>query len=86
MKLPKLKLPGLPSQDSSTGRAGKTALQAVLGFVIGLFVVVWGVPGVPEAVIDYVKNNAVQILLLVGVPSGLVSFVWNFFRKDIENY
>lgn len=80
----------LPDQDSSTGRAVKTAIQAVGGFIIGLIVVVWGVPGVPEAVIEYVRNNVFQIMITLGLPtiigSGGLSFVWNMLRKNIPNY
>lgn len=76
----------LPSQDSSTGRGLKTAAQSIIGFIIGLFVVVWAVPGVPTTVINYVHNNFLQVLLIIGIPSGITSFVWNFFRKDIPNY
>jgi hypothetical protein len=76
----------LPNQDSATGRALKTAAQAAIGFVTGLAFVVWAVPGVPEAVINYVKDNIVQVMIFVGVPSGITSFVWNLFRKDVRNY
>ncbi len=76
----------LPGQDSATGRGIKTALQAVVGSLVGLVVTVWAVPGVPEAVFDYVQKNLVQILLMVGIPSGVASFVWNYFRKDVKNY
>lgn len=76
----------LPAQDSATGRALKTALQAFVGFLVGLFVVVWKVPGVPTAVLDYLQSNAIQFALLFGIPSGLVALVWNYFRKSVPNY
>ena len=76
----------LPDQDSATGRGLKTAVQSIFGFIVGLCVVIWAVPGVPEAIISYVQHNIVQVLLMVGVPSGLTSFVWNFLRKDVKNY
>lgn len=80
----------LPSQDSATGRGIKTFVQAVIGFVVGLIVTVWAVPGVPEAVIKYVEANLSQVLLTIGLPvalsTGIVSFIWNFFREDIKNY
>ncbi len=76
----------LPQQDSSTGRAIKTFLQALIGFAIGLVLVVWAVPGVPEAVVQYVQNNFVQVLLTAGIPAGITSFVWNLSRKNIPNY
>lgn len=76
----------LPAQDSSTGRALKTFAQAFIGFLVGLFVVVWHVPGVPQAVLNYLQTNAIQFALYFGVPAGVVAFVWNYFRKDIVNY
>lgn len=76
----------LPSQDSSTGRALKTAVQAVIGFAIGLLIVVWNVPGVPYAVQNYIQGHIVEVLLAIGLPAGLTSLVWNFFRKDVPDY
>lgn len=55
----------------------RTAVQSILGALVGLIVVVWGVPGVPEAVIAYVQDNLIQILLAIGVPSGLVAWGQN---------
>lgn len=76
----------LPSQDSAVGRALKTFVQAIVGFIIGLAITVWAVPGVPDAIWEYVRGNFVQVLLTVGVPSGLTSLVWNLLRKNIKNY
>ena len=79
-----------PAQDSATGRALKTFVQAVVGFIIGLAVAIWAVPGVPAAVHIYVINNLPQVLLTVGIPvavsSGIVSFIWNLLRKNVSNY
>lgn len=76
----------LPSQDSATGRAVKTAVQAAFGFIVGLVAVVWAVPGVPHAVVNYAETNFVQMLLFVGMPAGLTSLVWNLLRKEVPNY
>ena len=76
----------LPDQDSSTGRGIKTAVQAILGFFVGLIVVIWNVPGVPEAVVDYTKGHLVELLGIVGLSSGVASFIWNLLRRDVENY
>lgn len=76
----------LPTQDSSTGRGIKTFFQVIVGFVIGLAVTIWTVPGVPSAVIVYLQHNLLQILLIAGVPSGIASFIWNLFRKGINTY
>lgn len=76
----------LPENDSVVGRGLKTAVQAIIGFLFGLVVVVWNVPGVPQAVIKYTQENIWGVLLLVGIPSGLVSIAWNYFRRDIPTY
>ena len=59
----------------------RTALQAIAGVAIGLILAVWAVPGVPEVVINYLAENAIQIALLVGIPSGLVAWVQNSLGK-----
>lgn len=59
----------------------RTGLQAVVGSLIGLVVVVWAVPGVPEAVVEYAKTNWLPILLSIGIPSGLVAWVQNKLGK-----
>lgn len=76
----------LPSQDSATGRGIKTAVQAIIGSIVGLLVTVWGVPGVPDAVLDFLQKNWLQLALLVGLPSGATSFIWNYFRSNVKNY
>ena len=76
----------LPNQDSATGRGVKTAVQTIVGLLLGLGVVVWGVDGVPQAIQNYLQDHLVEVLLVVGVPSGLTSFVWNYLRKDVKNY
>jgi hypothetical protein len=59
----------------------RTALQAIVGSLIGLVLVVWAVPGVPEAVIEYAKLNAVPLLLVIGIPSGVVAWIQNRLGK-----
>lgn len=81
----------LPTTDSATGRGVKTALQAAVGFVVGLAAAVYAVPGVPEAVTTYVEQNLGQVLLTVGIPtalsSGATGFLYNlFFRKSVKTY
>lgn len=73
------------SPDSAVARAIRTFFQAFIGFVFGLLVVIWAVPGVPHAVIDYVSANWVQLALDLGIPSGVASFIWNLLRKDVPN-
>ena len=68
-------------KNTPVAKGVRTALQAVVGVVIGLVAVVWAVPGVPEAVIAYLQDNLVQVLLLVGLPSGFVSYLQNKLGK-----
>lgn len=76
------------NSDTAVGRGVRTAIQAVIGFFTGLVLVVWAVPGVPDAVFAYVTTNLPQFLLLIGVPAaatGVVSWVWNLLRRDVRN-
>lgn len=59
----------------------RTAAQAIVGALVGLVLVVWAVPGVPEAVVEYLKSNAVAVLLAIGIPSGIVAWVQNLLGK-----
>lgn len=80
----------LPEQDSATGRGLKTGVQAFLGvafvFATGLIGVIKGVPGCSEAIGTFLQQNAIQYAALLGIPAGLVSFIWNILRKDVKNY
>lgn len=80
----------LPTQDSTTGRSIKTAAQTAIGilflFVTGLIGVIKGVPGCGDAILGFVQANAIQLAGLFGVSSGVVTFIWNFLRKDVKNY
>lgn len=70
--------------DTAVWRGVRTAVQAVIAFVAGLVATVWAVPGVPEAVTNYVGNNLAQLAVGFGVSTGVVAFVWNWLRKDVK--
>lgn len=55
----------------------RTGIQSIIGAVVGLVLVVWAVPGVPEAVTAYLQANWFLILLGIGVPSGFVAWLQN---------
>ncbi len=80
----------LPTRDSAAGKGIATALQALCGFIFGLVLVVWNVPGVPQAVFGYVQNNVIALIMFFGVPmaiaSGVVGFVMNLIREEVKNY
>lgn len=76
------------NNDTAPGRGIRTAIQAVIGFVTGLLVAVWAVPGVPDAIYSYVTQSLPNFLLLVGLPAGItgvVSYLWSVARKDVPN-
>lgn len=71
------------NQDNAAARGIRTFLQALIGFVVGLFLAVWAVPGVPDAVTNYVTGNIGGLFALVGIPAalaGLVGYIWNRAR------
>jgi hypothetical protein len=59
----------------------RTALQAIVGALIGLVLVVWAVPGVPEATIEYARTNLIPLLLVIGIPSGVVAWLQNLLGR-----
>jgi hypothetical protein len=71
------------NQDNAVVRGIRTAIQAIIGAFVGLVLVVWAVPGVPEAVGNYLLDNFIPVALAVGIPSGLAGFIWNALRKDV---
>ena len=75
-----------PSSDTALVRGVRTIFQTIIGAFVGLVLAVWAVPGVPEAVTSYISTNLVQLLLVVGIPSGLASFVWNLLRPSVKNF
>jgi hypothetical protein len=68
-------------KNTPAGKGIRTAIQTVAGLVIGLVSVIWAVPGVPEAVVEYVRENALLIVASVSIPSGIVSYLQNKIGK-----
>lgn len=72
-------------------RGWRGLYQSAIGAVIGLFVAVWDVPGVPETVTNYAQDNFLPLLftaiLLIGVPTAFVTLVQNYLetRKKLAN-
>lgn len=60
------------------GKGVRTAIQAgVASALIALAISIWNVPGVPQVVEAWVVENFIQVILAVGVPSGLIAYVQN---------
>lgn len=79
------------NKDTAVWRGVRTAIQSVPGFITGLFTVVWAVPGVQEAVSDYLSDNLPGLIALffvgvlpASVIAGVIAFVWNARRKDVK--
>lgn len=72
--------------DTALVRGVRTTIQTFIGAFVGLIAVVWAVPGVPEAVIGFVQSNLLSLVVAVGIPTGLTSFLWNLARKDVKNF
>lgn len=71
--------------NSPKAKGIRTSVQAFVGFVLtfilGLFTVVWGVAGVPEAVSSYLASQAVPIAVFFGIPVGAVSGVVAYLQN-----
>lgn len=82
----------LPEKDSAAFRGVKTSFQTFIGtFLIipisNLFMKLWAVPGVPEAVQNWLIDYFVLIGGTIGISSGITAFVWNLLlRKDVKTY
>jgi hypothetical protein len=74
------------NSDTAVWRGVRTAIQAMIGFVVGLVGTVWAVPGVPAAVNHYVEHNVITLALAVGIPAGIAGFIWNALRKGVKTY
>lgn len=68
----------LPKIDSATWRGIITGLQVLLGFSVGLL-------ALPEFR-ELVQQFYPQAVPLIVTLSGLVSFLFNFLRRDVDNY
>lgn len=75
-----------PGNDTALIRGVKTLVQSMIGFLIGLIVTIWAVPGVPQAVYAYLSQHLFEIMLMIGIPSGLASFIWNALRPSVKNW
>lgn len=75
----------LLTNDTAAYRGMRTGIQALVGFVVGLFFVVWNTPGVPQAVQDYLKPYEVELLIWLGIPTvigaGLFGYLTTLYRE-----
>ncbi len=78
-------LQNLLKGDTAVWRGIRTGVQALIGFFTGLLATIWAVPGVPEAVTNYINGHIVQLAVAFGVSTGVAAFIWNVLRKDVKN-
>ena len=58
-------------------RGVRTALQAIGSVLIGLVVTVWSVEGVPQAVFNYLSNQAILFFGTTGVAGFVIGYLMN---------
>lgn len=71
----------MAKQLSTKERSIRTGIQAVLSLVIGLFVTVWSVQGVPTAVFDYLSSQTAVLFGTTGVAGLVIGYLMNKGRK-----
>jgi small basic protein len=75
----------MEQKNTPQSKGIRTALQAVVGSLIGLVLAVWAVPDVPQTVQNYISDHWLPLLvggaLSIGIPSGLLSF----FQNKVED-
>lgn len=69
----------LLTNNTATYKGVRTSLQAFIAFVVGLILVIWNTPGVPQNVEAYLRPYEVNVLVWIGIPtvfvSGLIAYV-----------
>lgn len=80
----------LPDKNTATRNSFEVFLKAGVGFIVGLVLAIWAVPGVPDAITAYLLDNWMQVALTVGLPSalgtGLVNLILDWQKKGLRNY
>lgn len=75
----------ITNKHTADGKGFRTAYQSIVGFVIGLFVVVWAVPGVPDAVGQYVLSNWFSLASVLGLSTGVFAGIAAFIQNRLED-
>lgn len=69
----------LLTNNTASYKGVRTSLQAFAAFVVGLILVIWNTPGVPQNVTNYIRPYEMSFLLWLGVPtvfvSGLIAYI-----------
>lgn len=74
-------LQNITNKETPEGKGFRTLYQAAFGVVTAFFAGLWGIPGVPEYVTAFARNEGVGFLIFllgfVGIPAGLLAFFMN---------
>lgn len=73
------------NKNLPTTKGLRTFIQAIPGFIIGYFVTIWAVPGVPEATIKYLQADGVQLILTLGVTTAIATGIVSLIQNKIED-
>lgn len=80
----------LPSANSAPVKGLKTTLWSFIGSCITLGGALWlainAVPGCSDAVLNFVRDNFVQIALAFSIPSGVVGYLGNLLNPKVPNW
>lgn len=83
------KLNQLATSDHSLAKGvvtgAKFAVGTLVTFVVGLVLVVLHVPGVPEAIVQYVGANLPGVVLGVALPAAFTHVVLDSIDKKLKS-
>lgn len=74
-------LTNINDKTTAEGKSLRTLIQSAFGVVTAFVLGLWGVPGVPEYVTGFMRNEGLSFLLFllafVGVPASLLAYFMN---------
>lgn len=73
------------NKNSPLAKGVRTAYQVVPAFFLGLVITVWAVPGVPEAVKQYIFSNAWQLVASLGLTTSVFAGLLSFGQNKAED-
>lgn len=73
------------NKNTPTAKGIRTAYQAIVGFVVGLVITIWAVPGVPDAVTGYLMDNWVMLIASLGLTTGIFSGLFALLQNKAED-
>ena len=68
-------------KNTAQGKAARTGIQTIVGAIVAFFVGLWQIEGVSEYVSSAAPSTIITILGVLGLSSGVVAFLQNYFGK-----